>query len=102
MTQRLETVHAPTVKNFATVIFIDSGAFAISVNATRIIAGGPVGINIIENQSIGSASISLVFDTSAQIRGMLILICVNWRERVARSTKDLQRPDDESEQGDKY
>jgi hypothetical protein len=61
------------VKNFAIVIFIDSGAPVTSVSATRIMAGGPVGISIIANQSIGSASRKLVFEASAQIKGMLIL-----------------------------
>jgi len=52
---------------------MDSGAPVTSVNATRIIAGGPVGISIIANQSIGSASRRLVLVASAQIKGMLIL-----------------------------
>jgi hypothetical protein len=61
------------VRNLAMVIFIDSGAPVTSVRAAKIIAGGPVGINIMANQSIGSASRSLVFEAMAQIKGMLIL-----------------------------
>jgi hypothetical protein len=37
-------------------------------------AGGPVGINIIANQSMGSASRSLVLEARAQIKGMEILL----------------------------
>jgi hypothetical protein len=55
------------------VIFILSAAPVTSVNATRIIAGGPVGISIMLNHSIGSALSSLVFDAMAQMSGMLIL-----------------------------
>lgn len=66
-----------TVRNFATVIFMDSAAPVTSHKATRIMAGGPVGISIMENQSIGSASNELVLDASAHMRGMLMLTFIS-------------------------
>lgn len=56
----------------ATVIFMVSVAPVTSDSATRIMAGGPVGINIIENHSMGSASSILVLEAMAHIKGMLI------------------------------
>jgi hypothetical protein len=66
-----------TVKNLAIVIFMLSGAPVTSVRATKIMAGGPVGINIIENHSIGSLSRIRVFVAIAQMSGMLILVTIS-------------------------
>lgn len=49
-----------TVRNFAMAIFSFSGLPVTSDNATNIMAGGPVGINIMANQSIGSSARSFV------------------------------------------
>lgn len=70
---RIRVVGQPTVKNFATVIFIVSAAPVTSDNATKIMAGGPVGMSIMENHSMGSAFSILVLDAIAQMRGILIL-----------------------------
>lgn len=48
------------VKNFAMDIFSSSSAPLTSAKATNFVAGGPVGINIITNQRIGSLSSKLV------------------------------------------
>jgi hypothetical protein len=75
-----------------------SAAPVTSVSATRIIAGGPVGMSIMLNQSMGSALRSFVRDAMAQMRGMLILFGVS---RVYGGLlRELHRPDDESKHGD--
>ena len=45
-------------------------------------AGGPVGISIIENQRTGSASKTLVLVARAQITGMLILVKMSAGNRL--------------------
>jgi hypothetical protein len=58
-------------------IFSISGLPFTSDNATSIIAGGPVGISIMANQSIGSWLRSPVFVAIKYITGMLILLVVS-------------------------
>ena len=70
---KVRNANVLTVRNFATVIFIVSAAPVTSDNATKIIAGGPVGMSIRENHSMGSASSILVLDAIAQMKGILIL-----------------------------
>lgn len=68
------------------VIFIDSAAPVTSVNATNIIAGGPVGISIILNHSMGSPFRICVLLATAQIRGILILPSVSdYLERLVHN-----------------
>jgi hypothetical protein len=93
------TQHAAlTVKNFAIANFSCSGAPTTSVKATRIIAGGPTGMSIMENQSIGSEFRRPVLVASAYITGILILQWVSVCSVCG--LKDVQRPHDESHKCD--
>lgn len=62
-----------------------------------------MGINIIANQRMGSASRSCVLEARAYMSGILILQfdCVRRNQRCAeRERANVQRPDDEADQGD--
>lgn len=62
-----------TVRTLATAIFSGSGAPLISINALSIMAGGPTGISIIPNQSMGSLPSRLVFFTKNETVRIAIL-----------------------------
>lgn len=83
-------------------IFSKSGLPLTSDSATRIIAGGPVGINIIANQSIGSASRIPVFVARAYMIAMEILRHVSSNAKVkGKQKEDIHRPHDKPCNGNK-
>jgi hypothetical protein len=62
-----------TVKNLAILIFSVSAAPDTSASAISFSAGGPTGINIIANHSMGSSESRDVLLASAHTMGMLML-----------------------------
>lgn len=62
-----------TVRNLAIAIFSCSLEPLTSASAVSLMAGGPVGISIMQNQSIGSEPRKFVLDATIQMSGMLIL-----------------------------
>lgn len=62
-----------TVKNFAMDIFSCSLDPLTSARAVNLMAGGPVGMSIRQNHSMGSSPNKLVFAARAHMTGILIL-----------------------------
>ena len=61
------------MRNLAIDIFSCSFEPLTSAKAVNLMAGGPVGMSIKQNHSIGSSPRSFVFVARVQMRGMLML-----------------------------
>ena len=64
-----------TVRNLAMDIFSCSLDPLTSASAVSLMAGGPVGMSMRQNHSIGSLPRTDVLEASAQMTGILILRC---------------------------